>query len=280
MPILKQSGSSHTKKRSRIGRDMISAPMGDFRHTMHVGRGGDVFGDTSFLSNHGPSPALPPEQPASKKNGVLGEPRSQFSQASAIPSGAGSLACSPANSGSSVEDGPGVWNQGSADSRAAQPDDVDWVSSGDDCGLKHAESMLSFHLDLGPSILDEVLGVMDKEETTSDWGPSKGDLYRFDYKLSSAPAAAEKAASPRATAVPLPRPQHGLVVPSGRAVRDSASSANSAYEGDSEEEKHSVYEGFGDSPIQHAPASHHTEEEEEGGGQGYTFDDSDDEIGL
>lgn len=33
--------------------DMISPPLGDFRHTMHVGRGGDVFGDTSFLSNHG-----------------------------------------------------------------------------------------------------------------------------------------------------------------------------------------------------------------------------------
>ncbi|KAK7939970.1 hypothetical protein WMY93_003296 [Mugilogobius chulae] len=32
---------------------MISPPLGDFRHTMHVGRGGDVFGDTSFLSNHG-----------------------------------------------------------------------------------------------------------------------------------------------------------------------------------------------------------------------------------
>lgn len=33
--------------------DMISPPLGDFQHTMHVGRGGDVFGDTSFLSNHG-----------------------------------------------------------------------------------------------------------------------------------------------------------------------------------------------------------------------------------
>ncbi|XP_068162314.1 cdc42 effector protein 1 isoform X2 [Antennarius striatus] len=32
---------------------MISPPLGDFRHTMHVGRGGDAFGDTSFLSNHG-----------------------------------------------------------------------------------------------------------------------------------------------------------------------------------------------------------------------------------
>ncbi|KAM7371102.1 hypothetical protein PAMP_010597 [Pampus punctatissimus] len=45
--------------------DMISPPLGDFRHTMHVGRGGDVFGDTSFLSNHGGT--------ANGNNGTNGE---------------------------------------------------------------------------------------------------------------------------------------------------------------------------------------------------------------
>ncbi|TRZ02261.1 hypothetical protein DNTS_034034 [Danionella cerebrum] len=48
---------SHSSGKRRFKGDltpeMISPPMGDFRHTMHVGRGGDVFGDTSFLSNHG-----------------------------------------------------------------------------------------------------------------------------------------------------------------------------------------------------------------------------------
>lgn len=46
---------SHSKRRHKgdLTLDMISPPLGDFRHTMHVGRGGDVFGDTSFLSNHG-----------------------------------------------------------------------------------------------------------------------------------------------------------------------------------------------------------------------------------
>ncbi|CAL8270981.1 unnamed protein product [Lota lota] len=39
--------------KSDLSVDMISPPLDDFRHTMHVGRGGDVFGDTSFLSNHG-----------------------------------------------------------------------------------------------------------------------------------------------------------------------------------------------------------------------------------
>ncbi|KAK5880890.1 hypothetical protein CesoFtcFv8_021751 [Champsocephalus esox] len=46
---------SHSKRRYKgdLTLEMISPPLGDFRHTMHVGRGGDVFGDTSFLSNHG-----------------------------------------------------------------------------------------------------------------------------------------------------------------------------------------------------------------------------------
>ncbi|XP_038156954.1 cdc42 effector protein 1 [Cyprinodon tularosa] len=46
---------SHSRRRYKgdLTVDMISPPLGDFRHTMHVGRGGDVFGDTSFLSNHG-----------------------------------------------------------------------------------------------------------------------------------------------------------------------------------------------------------------------------------
>ncbi|XP_066530190.1 cdc42 effector protein 1b [Hoplias malabaricus] len=47
--------TSHSRRRikTQLSAEMISLPMGDFRHTMHVGRGGDVFGDTSFLSEHG-----------------------------------------------------------------------------------------------------------------------------------------------------------------------------------------------------------------------------------
>ncbi|XP_035236567.1 cdc42 effector protein 5 [Anguilla anguilla] len=50
MPLHKSS------RGHRLDPTMISAPLGDFRHTMHIGRGGDAFGDTSFLSTHGPSP--------------------------------------------------------------------------------------------------------------------------------------------------------------------------------------------------------------------------------
>uniref|UniRef100_A0A8C8VHH2 CRIB domain-containing protein n=1 Tax=Pelusios castaneus TaxID=367368 RepID=A0A8C8VHH2_9SAUR len=63
MPILKQlvSNSAHSKRRSRadLTAEMISAPLGDFRHTMHVGRAGDAFGDTSFLNSKAGEPEPP-----------------------------------------------------------------------------------------------------------------------------------------------------------------------------------------------------------------------------
>uniref|UniRef100_A0A8C6WFH3 CDC42 effector protein 4 n=1 Tax=Neogobius melanostomus TaxID=47308 RepID=A0A8C6WFH3_9GOBI len=105
MPILKQlvSNSHQSKRRSRadLTAEMISAPLGDFRHTMHVGRGGDAFGDTSFLRNFGELTDLPPSMP--------------------------------------------------------KP-----------VGLKHAESMMSFHIDLGPSMLGDILSVMEKKGWEED----------------------------------------------------------------------------------------------------------------
>uniref|UniRef100_A0A8C5YQP2 CRIB domain-containing protein n=1 Tax=Marmota marmota marmota TaxID=9994 RepID=A0A8C5YQP2_MARMA len=53
MPVLKQLGPAQPKKRTERGALSISAPLGDFRHTLHVGRGGDAFGDTSFLTRQG-----------------------------------------------------------------------------------------------------------------------------------------------------------------------------------------------------------------------------------
>ncbi|XP_076986902.1 cdc42 effector protein 5 [Tamandua tetradactyla] len=117
MPVLKQLGSAQPKKRSERGALSISAPLGDFRHTLHVGRGGDAFGDTSFLSRHGGGP--PPE------------PR-------ALPAGA------PRSTPP-----PGVPQLPAPALRAPAP--------------APADPLLSFHLDLGPSMLDAVLGVMDAE---------------------------------------------------------------------------------------------------------------------
>ncbi|XP_077475151.1 cdc42 effector protein 1b [Stigmatopora argus] len=68
------SGSQERRRfKSELSVDMISPPMGDFRHTMHVGRGGDVFGDTSFLSNYGGvrEPGSPDSGNSSKSTGFL-----------------------------------------------------------------------------------------------------------------------------------------------------------------------------------------------------------------
>ncbi|CAI9611620.1 unnamed protein product [Staurois parvus] len=199
MPILKQS-SSHSKKRTRIDREMISAPLGDFRHTMHVGRGGDVFGDTSFLSNHGPASAPPVEVPAAKKS---------------------------------------------------HSDQVDWLPL--DCGLKHAESMLSFHLDLGPSILDDVLGVMDRDAHTADWNsPDDQCDYKFSAdssKLAQLSSITESPGSHYSLSTTLPITNPSLDY-NASDISENLEGNRSAYEGDSEEEKRSIYEGVADSPAQ------------------------------
>ncbi|XP_022623231.1 cdc42 effector protein 1 [Seriola dumerili] len=68
------SGSQGKRRfKSDLSVDMISPPLGDFRHTMHVGRGGDVFGDTSFLSNYGGvrEPGSPDSANSSKTSGFF-----------------------------------------------------------------------------------------------------------------------------------------------------------------------------------------------------------------
>ncbi|KAM4651828.1 cdc42 effector protein 1 [Discoglossus pictus] len=50
LPVIKTL-MSRTKRGHQVEltTEMISPPLGDFRHVMHVGRKGEVFGDTSFL---------------------------------------------------------------------------------------------------------------------------------------------------------------------------------------------------------------------------------------
>ncbi|XP_020859854.1 cdc42 effector protein 5 [Phascolarctos cinereus] len=129
MPILKQLGPALPKK--RLDRDAISAPLGDFRHTMHVGRGGDAFGDTSFLSRHGGEGGGPTPSPGPSPG----------------PSPAPSAAPSPARPALPPPTAPQPPrpSESQSESRPAA-----------------ADPFLSFHLDLGPSLLEEVLGVMDR----------------------------------------------------------------------------------------------------------------------
>uniref|UniRef100_A0A8I4A0M5 CDC42 effector protein 4 n=1 Tax=Callithrix jacchus TaxID=9483 RepID=A0A8I4A0M5_CALJA len=163
MPILKQlvSSSVHSKRRSRVDltAEMISAPLGDFRHTMHVGRAGDAFGDTSFLnskaSEKGTSklPKSLSSSPVKKANG--GEGGDEAGVEEAVPRRNGAMGLHSPD--------PLLDEQAFGD-LADLP-----VMPKASYGLKHAESIMSFHIDLGPSMLGDVLSIMDKEE----WDPEE-----------------------------------------------------------------------------------------------------------
>ncbi|XP_062330274.1 cdc42 effector protein 4 [Osmerus eperlanus] len=220
MPILKQlvSSTSQSKRRSRIDLtpEMISAPLGDFRHTMHVGRGGDAFGDTSFLSTR--SGEAPKPEPEVKQNspgpkpGILSRTfrsskRSQSvnrgdkyeSNMLAAPGGspkfvktaismpylneedAGRGHRLPKSASSSPlkklpeSDGKAVNGAAAMATMDMEYDERNFGELTDlppsmprSGGMKHAESIMSFHIDLGPSMLGDILGVMDKKAWEED----------------------------------------------------------------------------------------------------------------
>uniref|UniRef100_A0A8D1CAB0 CDC42 effector protein 4 n=1 Tax=Sus scrofa TaxID=9823 RepID=A0A8D1CAB0_PIG len=264
MPILKQlvSSSVHSKRRSRVDltAEMISAPLGDFRHTMHVGRAGDAFGDTSFLNSKageldGESMDEQASSSSSKRSllsrkfrgskrsqsvtrgdreqrDMLGSLRDsalfvknamslpQLNEKEAAEKGSSklpkSLSSSPVKkaSGEGSPEEAGVEEAVPRRNGAAAPHSpdplLDEQAFGDltdlpivpkaSFGLKHAESIMSFHIDLGPSMLGDVLSIMDKEE----WEAQEED---GGYHGDDDPAGSPSQAPPSASAPPLARPE-------------------------------------------------------------------------
>ncbi|XP_074899950.1 cdc42 effector protein 4 [Buteo buteo] len=271
MPILKQlvSNSAHSKRRSRadLTAEMISAPLGDFRHTMHVGRAGDAFGDTSFLTSKAgePGPEVGEEPGASKasllsrrfrsskrsqsvtrgdRRDMLGSLRDSalfVKNAVSLPQlnekevdrSAGqlpkSLSSSPVKK---LPEEVSPEEQQRPNGAAAGPlspglDERDFgditelpvVVAKSGAGMKHAESIMSFHIDLGPSMLGDVLSIMDKEQWEQDDDP-EGEESReeeVDAALPGSPAAAAVAA------LPSQSPSRGA---GGRCARDSSSASS------------------------------------------------------
>ena len=218
MPILKQlvSSSNQSKRRSRtdLTAEMISAPLGDFRHTMHVGRGGDAFGDTSFLSTRSGEPPREPhvkqDSPGSKP-GLLSRTfrsskrshsvnRGDKYQYALAPSGGSSnyvktaislpylndedsnrrppLPKSVSSSPTKRLPAPASKPANGAAALATLDPELEERSFGQltdlpppmpkGGGMKHAESMMSFHIDLAPSTLGDILSVMEKESREDD----------------------------------------------------------------------------------------------------------------
>ncbi|CAD7668199.1 unnamed protein product [Nyctereutes procyonoides] len=297
MPILKQlvSSSVHSKRRSRMDltAEMISAPLGDFRHTMHVGRAGDAFGDTSFLNSKageldGESLDEQASSSSSKRSllsrkfrgskrsqsvtrgdreqrDMLGSLRDsalfvknamslpQLNEKEAAEKGSGklpkSLSSSPVKKASAGEGGQEAAGEGELGPRrngAAAPHSpdplLDEQAFGDltelpvvpkaGLGLKHAESIMSFHIDLGPSMLGDVLSIMDKEEWEADDEDGgyrdDGDAARSTLAPAPLGAAAAAAIPPRArlegaTGRDLPQDEGWAAAPSPGSARSDGS---------------------------------------------------------
>ncbi|NXH98946.1 BORG4 protein, partial [Pachycephala philippinensis] len=269
MPILKQlvSNSAHSKRRSRadLTAEMISAPLGDFRHTMHVGRAGDAFGDTSFLTSKAgePVPEVGEEPGASKpsllsrrfrsskrsqsvtrgdRRDMLGSLRDSalfVKNAVSLPQlnekdvdrSAGqlpkSLSSSPVKK---LPEETSPEEQQRPNGAAAGPltpglDERDFgditelpvVVAKGGAGLKHAESIMSFHIDLGPSMLGDVLSIMDKDQWEQDEDPEVEES-REEEEEEGEPAPP----GPPLAAVAAPPSQSPARGAGGRSPRDSS----------------------------------------------------------
>uniref|UniRef100_UPI00358F006A cdc42 effector protein 4-like n=1 Tax=Myxine glutinosa TaxID=7769 RepID=UPI00358F006A len=224
MPIHKAlMPAPQTKRHSRldITPGMISAPLGDFRHTLHVGRCGEAFGDTTFLRyNNGstepqtetettspPETSSSPPCPPARKEGFLSrtlraskrsfsvnrrsvrasspsyhESSSVVKLAASLPQLSGALpTLLPARS-SDARGCTATYSAALAAARAtakitaprhhnmttwtveANPEPTRATDSFDNSSLStmcRTDSLLSFHVDLGPSMMDDVLGVME-----------------------------------------------------------------------------------------------------------------------
>ncbi|NXO32606.1 BORG5 protein, partial [Cisticola juncidis] len=205
LPVLSWVSGSHGKRRlkSELTPDMISPPLGDFRHTMHVGRGGDVFGDTSFLSNHGGADTAKPDnffartlrhvrRTPLKRRGSGGQAEASptppaispiIKNAISLPqlnegmydgdSGGHGLASkfsfkSASNSFSKTHQAYGLESGFCTIPRVPRLEKAQENSPPGEDELDRSDSLLSFRLDLGPSLMSELLQVMSFSETNGN----------------------------------------------------------------------------------------------------------------
>ncbi|TSP36059.1 Cdc42 effector protein 2 [Bagarius yarrelli] len=184
------------KLRDLLSSDMISPPLGDFRHTIHIGSGagGDnVFGDLSFLQ--GKFHLLPGQQSqqgAIQWSCAANETSPLLKNALSLPviGGVQALTLPPSAPVASQPPAPAMApppkpprlhlespHTSVSGSSKSSPDQerpfihTDVKVSEKQCDkddepsyLSHAGSLLSLHLDLGPSILDDVLQIMDTQK--------------------------------------------------------------------------------------------------------------------
>ncbi|NWH58781.1 BORG1 protein, partial [Geococcyx californianus] len=215
VPIYLKRGSRKGKKeklRDILSSDMISPPLGDFRHTIHIGSGGesDMFGDISFLQgkfhllprtesgfdSEKDSPDAAPFE-FSRTATISGREQPSLETSSPLLKNAISL---PVIGGLQALTLPSVqappkpprlhlddksppgrsWEGGEETGEDRNPTPLSHPCAScfatptngftEEKGdaeppfLSHAGSLLSLHVDLGPSILEDVLQVMEKHQ--------------------------------------------------------------------------------------------------------------------
>lgn len=179
------------KLRDLLSSDMISPPLGDFRHTIHIGSGagGDnLFGDLSFLQ--GKFHLLPGEQgqqgalqwscAATESSPLLKNalslPVIGGVQALTLPASVPAASLQPHAPATAPPPKPPRLHlesphtslpgspKCSSDHERPCGGKAEKESEDDEHPyLSHAGSLLSLHLDLGPSILEDVLQIMDTQ---------------------------------------------------------------------------------------------------------------------
>uniref|UniRef100_A0A493U475 CDC42 effector protein 2 n=1 Tax=Anas platyrhynchos platyrhynchos TaxID=8840 RepID=A0A493U475_ANAPP len=178
---LKRGGrkGKRSKLRPVLSCDMISPPLGDFRHTIHVGSGGegDTFGDVSFLRGkfHLLPRAEPPTTSSSSssssfrftRTSTLGERPTSSEVDSPLLKNAVSLPILGAPRALALPAAPPKPPRLHLDERVGveeEEEEEEEEERGAEAFLPHAGSLLSLHVDLGPSILEDVLQVMEKHQ--------------------------------------------------------------------------------------------------------------------
>ncbi|NXS55699.1 BORG1 protein, partial [Brachypteracias leptosomus] len=221
VPIYLKRGSRKGKKeklRDILSSDMISPPLGDFRHTIHIGSGGhgDTFGDISFLQGkfhllpRARGQESPEEAPFEFSRTATVSGREQppgasscsplLKNAISLPliGGPQALTLPPAQAppkpprlhldekvprgwgGEEEEDGEGGSTEATTPAKGPPTSSspltpptnglAEEKGGAEPTFLSHAGSLLSLHVDLGPSILEDVLQVMEKHQAGQDTG--------------------------------------------------------------------------------------------------------------
>ncbi|XP_034078133.1 cdc42 effector protein 3 [Gymnodraco acuticeps] len=185
----------NTKRREVLSVNMISLPLADFRHLSHIGNDShtDSFGDLSFLKmghnlllqssqseqNLFLACSPPPKPPRVNLEEAEGSEspdwhvgRLHMSQKKKICNSMPLLDNEDGEAEMEKEDGykrgnnvsPNLAHSGGRGSLNSDRDEDSTETFDKTVGLQHKEedSGFSFSLDLGPSILDDVLQVMDK----------------------------------------------------------------------------------------------------------------------